>query len=113
MGVIQLLSSFALGQVAGEGSSGLVQALSEHAGEVERAGHAALAWLLRQPAQPGQTLIVIAVRYFFRREVEADAVLTRRLSIGQAERMTRAQQEGFDRLDTALAEHGDRMSEML
>src|SRR5437763_1976078 len=113
MGVIHLLSSFALHQAAGDGAGGLRQALAELAGEVERGGHPALAWLLRQPAQPGQSLIVIAVRYFFRREVEADAVLARRLSLGQAEQLTRAQQEGFDRLDAALAEHGERMTEML
>src|SRR5262249_37008776 len=57
------------------------QALAGLAGEVEGGGHAALAWLLRQPAQPGESLIVIAVRYFFRREVEADAELAQRLSL--------------------------------
>src|SRR5205807_491311 len=78
------------------------EALCRLATELEHDGHTSLAWLLRQPAQPGQSLIVVAVRYFFRREVEKDEVLARRLSFGQAEEMTRGQQEGFERLDAAL-----------
>src|SRR5439155_3435430 len=69
------------------------EALAGLAREVERGGYPSLAWLLRQPAQPGQSLIVVAVRFFFRREVEADAELARRLSLGQVEQMTRVQEE--------------------
>ncbi len=83
------------------------------AAELERAGHTSLAWLLRQPAQPGQSLIVVAVRYFFRREVEKDEVLARRLSFGHDEETTRVQDEGFARLDAALHDHGERLGQAL
>src|SRR5205807_8800175 len=89
------------------------EALCRLATELERNGHASLAWLLRQPAQPGESLIVVAVRYFFRREVEKDELLARRLSFGQAEEMTRGQQEGFERLDAALHDHGERLGQAM
>jgi hypothetical protein len=89
------------------------KALSGMATELERAGHKSLAWLLRQPAQPGESLIVVAVRFFFRREVEKDELLARRLSFTQAEEMTHAQQEGFARLDSALHDHGERLGQAL
>ena len=89
------------------------QALSELAEELECAEHKLLAWLLRQHVQPGESLIVIAVRYFFRREVESDALLARRLSFDQAEEMTRVQAAGFQQLDAAIHEHGERLGEAL
>src|SRR5205085_201954 len=50
------------------------KALRELAVELHSAGFKALGWLLSQPAHPGQSVIVVAVRYFFRREVEGDEV---------------------------------------
>jgi hypothetical protein len=89
------------------------EALESLADEVEQAGHRSLAWLLQQHAQPGESLVVVGVRFFFRREVETDAELARRISFGQLEALTSHQQEAFQRLDLALTQYGDRLGEAL
>jgi serine/threonine protein kinase len=89
------------------------QALANLAGEVEKAGLTALAWLLRLPVEAGKSLVVVAVRYFFRREVESDPQLARQLVFSHVEGLGRAQEEAFNKLDEALRDHGQRLEQKL
>jgi hypothetical protein len=89
------------------------QATRELADEVRRAGHGKLAWFLsRRPAQ-GDPLLVVAVRYFFRREIEGDPELFRGLTWAKLEGVGQAQEAGFGSLAAALDQHADRLGELL
>src|SRR5262249_36502876 len=89
------------------------RALAGLADEVEKAGFTTLAWLLRTPVEAGPARGVVAVRYFFRREVEADPQLARQLVFSHVEGLGRAQEEAFDQLDAALRDHGQRLDQKL
>src|SRR5262249_18341070 len=94
--------------VAAEG-----RALDDLAGELRSAGFPALAHLVGlRPAQ-GTPVLVAAVRYFFRREVETDRELFQGLAWAQLEALAAAQDEGFAALAGALAEHGERLEGLL
>src|SRR5262249_55420421 len=89
------------------------KALHEVAVELHSAGFKALGWLLSQSAHPGQSVIVPAVRYFFRREVEADEVLARGLQFEAMEVLTQGQKASFAQLEAALHTHGQRVETAL
>jgi serine/threonine protein kinase len=72
-----------------------------------------LAWLIQQRPHGGPPLLVLAVRYFFRREVEEDAELAHGLTFQQIDGLSKAQAEGFHNLKAALAKHGQRVEELL
>ena len=88
-------------------------ALRGMADELEKACFHSLAWLLRQPAQAGDSLIVVAVRYFFRSAIDADPSLRSYLVLAHAEEISRGQEEGFQKLDAAFNHHGERLTEAL
>ena len=88
-------------------------ALRTLADAIDRAGFPALAWLLHQPAQAGQSLIVVAVRYFFRREIESDQYLRNLLILSNVEDLGRVQEEALHQLDETLDQHGQRLEEAL
>jgi hypothetical protein len=105
------------------------EALEAMAEEVRQAGFPSLAHLLTLrpltlPSPPsagegrvrgdgGTPLIVLAVRFFFRREVEHDRELFQGLSFAQMEHLGQAQEAGFDRLAELLEQHGSRLEDML
>src|SRR5207248_7657318 len=89
------------------------KALAGLAEAVEKAGFTALAWLLRQPVEAEQSLVIVAVRYFFRREVESDPELARQVVFSHVEGLGRAQEEAFDKLDAALRDHGRQLEQKL
>jgi serine/threonine protein kinase len=89
------------------------QALKNLAEELEKAGCQGLAWLLRHPAQEDQSLIIVAVRYFFRVAIAADDRLRNFLTFAHVDRLNRTQEEAFQKLDQVLVEHGDRLTEAL
>jgi serine/threonine protein kinase len=89
------------------------KALREMVVELHQAGFKALAWLLNQQAHPGQSLIVVSVRYFFRREVESDAQLARGLQFEAMENLTQSQQASFRSLEQALEQQGQRIEQAL
>src|SRR5262249_44522550 len=79
------------------------RALNRLAAEVQEAGYKSLGWLLGQPAHAGQSVVVVSVRYFFRREVETDPELFRGIQFAAVEAMSQAQAEGFKGLEESLA----------
>ena len=59
------------------------------------------------------SLLVVAVRYFFRRAVETDRELFQGLTFVQIEGLGQAQEAGFAALAEVLAQHGQRIEELL
>jgi tRNA A-37 threonylcarbamoyl transferase component Bud32 len=89
------------------------RSLEQLALELRQAGHGALAHLVElRPAQ-GRPLLLLAVRYFFRREVESDEQLFRGLVLERTEELTEAQQAGFAVLEELLRQHGSQLDELL
>jgi serine/threonine protein kinase len=74
-------------------------------------GHANLGRLLA--VEPGPSLLVVSLRYFLRRAVEADEVLARGLTFAQLEGLHAGQEQGFAVLQQMLAEQGSRVEELL
>lgn len=89
------------------------QVIDGLAQELHAAGFEKLGWLLSQQPRDGQPLLVMGVRYFFRRAVEQDAVLARGLAFAQQETLARGQEEGFTAVATALEQQGQRLDEAL
>ena len=87
------------------------QALNDIAGRFKEAKLDALAWLLEQQPQPGRSVLVVAVRYYFQRRVEEDEELARRLQFTAMESLTESQQQGFRQLDDGLKVHAARVEE--
>ena len=87
-----------------------LEALAE---PLRQAGYSALAQLISLRPTEGEPLLVVAVRYFFRRAVESDEELFRGLAWTHWEALAEGQQRGFDQLADALREHGRRLDEVL
>jgi serine/threonine protein kinase len=83
------------------------------ADEMKQAGYTSLAWFLSQRPRQGMPVLVVAVRYFFRRAVEEDQRLFRGLSFAKLEALSQAQEQGFACLSGALAQQGHRLEELL
>lgn len=89
---------------------GVLEAL---AGELRQANFPALAHFLTLRPQQDASLLLAAVRYFFRREIERDQELFQGLTHVQLEGLSRGQEAGFDALAEALSRHGDALTGML
>jgi tetratricopeptide (TPR) repeat protein len=89
------------------------QALQGVAAELKRANCPGLAWLVEQRPQGGLPLLALAVRYFFRREVETNAELARGLTLTKLDDLTESQKAGFLSLGAALAQQGERLESLL
>jgi serine/threonine protein kinase len=83
------------------------------AAELDRAGYGQLARAVTHRPAGRLPLVVAAVRYFFRREVEGDAELARSLPAYRADGVTADQEAGFAALFDAMAGHADRLAEVL
>lgn len=81
--------------------------------EVRRQNLEGLAWLLGQKPVSGAPLLVVAVRYFFRRSIEEDSQLYRGLSFGKLDEIASAQAAHFRALADAIAQRGQALEEML
>ncbi len=85
-----------------------------HLGEhLRRHGHANLAELVSQRVGDQPPLLVVAVRFFFRIEVENDPRLFQGLTCESIDRLSHNVQAGFAQLDDALRKQGDRLAEKL
>jgi len=61
----------------------------------------------------GQPLLVVAVQYFFRKDVQADPELAAEFQFQEVEKLSQRQEAGFAGLHAALAAQGDRLEGML
>jgi hypothetical protein len=97
------LARFADPRAVLEAEGRLVQNIAE---PLREAGHVHLARLLTLQPTPGQSLLALAARYFFRRAVEEDRTLFQGLMWASWEQLAEAQRRGFAHLLAALTEHG-------
>jgi serine/threonine protein kinase len=81
--------------------------------ELRQAGYPDVAHFVTLRPGDGPPLLVSAVRYFFRREVETGEQLFRSLAFARLEGLSQAQEEGFAALHEALAQHGERLEGLL
>ncbi len=72
-----------------------------------------LARLLELEPQPGRSLLVVGVCYFFRRAVEDDPQLFQGLAFAKLERLDEARERGFAALDNLLKQQGQRLETLL
>src|SRR3989442_1263070 len=72
-----------------------------------------LARLLKHPTPGGPPLLVVAFAHFFRREVETDPELARRLTFDGLQRLSAGQEAAFGHLDRALGELQGRLDDLL
>ncbi|HTU18759.1 MAG TPA: hypothetical protein VMG10_11920 [Gemmataceae bacterium] len=89
------------------------QAVDSIASVLRQAGFDALAHLVSLRPEQQLPMLVIAVRYFFRREIETDPQLFQGLSFTQMERLGQQQENAYAALDAALRQHADRLEELL
>lgn len=61
----------------------------------------------------GQPLLVVAVQYFFRKNVQADPELAAEFQFNEIEKLSQGQEAGFAGLHAALAQQGDRLEGLL
>ena len=86
----------------------------EHLGELlRRQDFTLLPQLVSARLPQGQPLLVVASRYFFRREVESSPELSRSLTFSQLEGLSHSQQAGFEGLNNALTRHQHQLDDML
>src|SRR5262249_32447468 len=89
------------------------QAVDEGTQGLRQAGSSALAHFLSLRPHGDQSMLVVAVRYFFRREVEADPQLFAALSFTQMEKLGQLLEAGYDALHTALQKNAGRLEELM
>jgi WD40 repeat protein len=87
------------------------RAIDHLADELRQSGHATVAYFITLRAGSGDQppLLVAAVRYFFRREVETDAQLFQGLAWANLEALRQQTDAGF----AALAEHAEALQRLL
>jgi serine/threonine protein kinase len=76
-------------------------------------GYDALAAFVEMRPADGPPLLVSAMRYFFRREVETDHELFQGIVHTRLENLAEGQQAGFSDLAEALDRHGDKLESLL
>ncbi len=89
-----------------------MRAIEQIGEDLRRHGHGLAAQLVSVRVAGEQPLLVVAARYFFRREVENDAELSRGLTFSQLEDLGHAQRAGFQGLEDALRRHAGRLDGM-
>jgi hypothetical protein len=89
------------------------QAVEAIAGTLREAGFASLAHLVALRPTPDLPMLVIAVRYFFRREIETDPQLFQGLTFTRIEHLGQQQESAFAALDAALRQHAGRLEDLL
>jgi hypothetical protein len=87
--------------------------LEEMATELRGSGFRTLAQFLTLKPTGEMPLLVIAVRHFFRREVESDRELFQGLAYLRMEQFHQKQETGLAALEDALARYGDRLEKLL
>jgi uracil-DNA glycosylase family 4 len=90
-----------------------MQTLEEMGEGLRAAGYANLAAFVALRPQRGEPVLVIAARFFFRRQVEEDPKLFQGLAFAQLEALQGAQELAFAGLHKALVDQGDRIESVL
>lgn len=90
-----------------------VQTVAGMAAELKERGYRYLAWLVASQPMPGASLLVIAVRFFFRREVESDQQLWQGLAWASWQKISETQEHGFACLGAALAQNVSQLERLL
>src|SRR5262249_36180624 len=89
------------------------QALEKMAEALRGSGYTNLAGLVALRPRQGDALLVVAVRYFFRRAIEEDAALFHGLAFAKLEGLQEAQEQAFAGLNQLLREQGQRLDQVL
>jgi hypothetical protein len=89
------------------------QMLNDLAAGLREAGLSALAQLIGLRPRDGVSLLALAARYFFRREVETTPALFQGLAFAKLEQLEQAQEQGFEALHAALQGYADKLGDML
>lgn len=89
------------------------ESISKAAADLRKHGYESLGRLVSLRPPGGRPLIVIAVEYFFRRDVLADPQLSAELQFHKLEKLSERQEAGFRGLHLALKEQGDRIEGLL
>jgi serine/threonine protein kinase len=88
-------------------------ALTALAATVQAEGFRALGWMLNQPAVAGDSIVVVAVQFFFRREVESNPQLAAGLQMTAVQTLGESQAEAFGQLGSCLDRFEDRVDTLL
>ncbi|HWG45241.1 MAG TPA: hypothetical protein VN688_20925 [Gemmataceae bacterium] len=88
----------------------IVDAIAE---TLRQARFSALAHLVSLRSVQDLPMLVIAVRYFFRREIETDPRLFQGLTFTQMERLGQQQETAYAALDAVLRQHAGRLEPLL
>jgi hypothetical protein len=89
------------------------QAVTRLAGILRREGYGDLAQYVELRPANGEPLLVVSVRYFFRRELEGDPRLAATLAQARQERLSATLEAGLDGLHGVLKHHGEAAEELL
>jgi hypothetical protein len=95
------------------------EAISQVSGVLRASGYTALAALLELRPNTNHThpnlppLMAMAMRFFFRREVEINKELFQGLVYDQIDQMGRTLDSGFQCLQETLNQHGDQLAQMM
>jgi tRNA A-37 threonylcarbamoyl transferase component Bud32 len=112
-GLAEEVSGFARFADPQQRASEGLRTLAGMAAELKDQGYAYLSWLIGTQPTPGTSLLVVAVRFFFRREVESDRELWQGLAWATWQQMSEAQERGFACLGAALVQNSKRIEELL
>ncbi|QDU23979.1 hypothetical protein [Urbifossiella limnaea] len=81
--------------------------------ELQQAGFAELGRFVALKPPQGQPLLVVAVQYFFRKDVQADTELAAEFQFQEVEKLSQRQEAGFAGLQQAVAAQGARLDQLL
>jgi hypothetical protein len=90
-----------------------LQAVEGMAQSLRQGGFPHLSQYVSLQPPEGKPLLVVAVRYFFRREVELDPKLSQGLTFQQLEGLSANQEAGFRELHDALLTNGEKLEGLL
>src|SRR5262249_19128063 len=90
-----------------------MQTLEQMGEGLRAAGYPNLAAFVALRPQRGEPILVIAARFFFRRNIEEDSRLFQGLAFAQLEALQDAQEQAFAGLHKTLVEQGDRIEAVL
>jgi hypothetical protein len=90
-----------------------LQAVSQMSRFLYDQGYQHLGWLLGLQVREGSSVLVTAVRYYFRREVETDQQLFQGLTFSKLDQINREQVEGFTQVTDLLGKHGAQLADLL